>query len=137
VLLAALYFGHLGYEIPSLIRDLGLALFVGAVGLTAGSRFFRNLKKNAYVVWDYRRSYSSARALLPWLCSLKHSPCPGLCRQGSTPGALTTTPGLAAALEVAQDSEVSIGYGIAVPLRDRGVVLFVQAIPRLLGKTSS
>ena len=26
VLLAALYFGHLGYEIPSLILDLGLCL---------------------------------------------------------------------------------------------------------------
>ncbi|MGB4634144.1 MAG: permease, partial [Bacillota bacterium] len=43
VLLAALYFGHLGYQIPSVVRDLGLALFVGAVGLTAGPRFFRNL----------------------------------------------------------------------------------------------
>ena len=47
VLLAVLYFGYLGYQIPSVVRDLSLALFVGAVGLTAGPRFFRNLKQNA------------------------------------------------------------------------------------------
>ena len=55
VLLAALYFGHLGYQ--SVYRSrLGLALFVGAVGLTAGPRFFRNLKQ-----------MPCHTVLLPWL----------------------------------------------------------------------
>lgn len=133
VLLAALYFGHLGYEIPSLIRDLGLALFVGAVGLTAGSRFFRNLKKNAMSYGTIAAAIVGSSALAVAVFSKAFS-LPGALSAGIYTGALTTTPGLAAALEVAQDSAVSIGYGIAYPFGVVGVVLFVQAIPRLLGK---
>lgn len=133
VLLAALYFGHLGYEIPSLIRDLGLALFVGAVGLTAGSRFFRNLKRNAMSYGAIAIAIVGSSALTVALFA-KVLSIPGALSAGIYTGALTTTPGLAAALEVTQDSAVSIGYGIAYPFGVVGVVLFVQAIPRLLGK---
>ena len=133
VLLAALYFGHLGYEIPPLIRDLGLALFVGAVGLTAGSRFFRNLKQNALSYGAIAVAIVSSSAFAVSVFSRFFS-MPGALSAGIYTGALTTTPGLAAALEVTQDSAVSIGYGIAYPFGVVGVVLFVQAMPRLLGK---
>lgn len=133
VLLAALYFGHLGYEIPPLIRDLGLALFVGAVGLTAGSRFFRNLKQNAMSYGALAVAIVGSSALAVVMFSKVFS-MPGALWAGIYTGALTTTPGLAAALEVAQDNAVSIGYGIAYPFGVIGVVLFVQAIPRLLGR---
>ncbi len=133
VLLAALYFGHLGYEIPPLIRDLGLALFVGAVGLTAGSRFFRNLKQNALSYGAIAVAIVGSSAFAVAMFSRIFS-MPGALAAGIYTGALTTTPGLAAALEVTQDSAVSIGYGIAYPFGVVGVVLFVQAVPRLLGK---
>jgi putative transport protein len=133
VLLAALYFGHLGYEIPSLIRDLGLALFVGAVGLTAGPRFFRNLKQNAMSYGALAMAIVGSSAITVALFSKAFS-MPGALSAGIYTGALTTTPGLAAALEVAQDNAVSIGYGIAYPFGVVGVVLFVQALPRLLGR---
>ena len=52
---------------------------------------------------------------------------------GMMNGALTSTPGLAAALEATnQNPMASVGYGIAYPFGVVGVVLFVQLLPRLL-----
>lgn len=133
VLLAALCFGHLGYEIPPVVRDLGLALFVGAVGLTAGPRFFKNLKRNAMSYGIIALVIVASGALATALLSKVFS-VPRPLAAGIYTGALTTTPGLAAALEVARDDAVSIGYGIAYPFGVVGVVLFVQALPRLLGR---
>lgn len=36
VLIVALVFGHFGFDIPSIIRELGLTLFVTTVGFIAG-----------------------------------------------------------------------------------------------------
>ena len=47
VLLVALVFGHFGVEIPSIVRNFGLALFVCSVGFIAGPKFFRDFKSNA------------------------------------------------------------------------------------------
>ena len=47
VLLAALVFGHFGVEIPSVVRNFGLATFVASVGFIAGPKFFRDFRKNA------------------------------------------------------------------------------------------
>ncbi len=53
---------------------------------------------------------------------------------GILTGALTSTPGLAAAVEAAGEngSLASIGYGIAYPFGVISVVLFVQMVPKLL-----
>ena len=47
-------------------------------------------------------------------------------------GALTSTPGLAAALDATGSANASIGYGIAYPFGVVGVVLFVQLVPKIL-----
>ena len=47
VLLVALVFGHFGFEVPDLVRELGLICFVTSVGFIAGPKFFRNFKINA------------------------------------------------------------------------------------------
>ncbi|MGE5572163.1 MAG: aspartate:alanine exchanger family transporter [Bacteroidota bacterium] len=131
VLLAALYFGHLGYEVPGIVRDLGLALFVGSVGLTAGPRFFRNLRRNAL-------SYGAIALLIvgsgavATLMLAKLFEIPKALAVGIYTGALTTTPGLAVALEATGDNAASIGYGIAYPFGVVGVVLFIQVVPHIL-----
>ena len=51
---------------------------------------------------------------------------------GMMSGALTSTPGLAAALDATGSSNASIGYGIAYPFGVVGVVLFVQLVPKIL-----
>lgn len=131
VLLAALYFGHLGYEIPGIVRDLGLALFVGSVGLTAGPRFFRNLRRNALsygaIALLIVGSGAAATVLLARALDI-----PRALAVGIYTGALTTTPGLAVALEATGDNAASIGYGIAYPFGVVGVVLFVQLMPQIL-----
>ena len=49
-------------------------------------------------------------------------------------GALTSTPGLAAAIEASQSPMASIGYGIAYPFGVLGVILFVKLSPGIFRK---
>jgi putative transport protein len=52
VLFVALVFGHFGFSVPQPVMELGLLLFVYAVGLQAGPRFFRTFRRHGlrYVV---------------------------------------------------------------------------------------
>ena len=65
VLLVALVFGHFGFKVPDLVRELGLICFVTSVGFIAGPKFFRNFKINAksYILYPagiyYYRCWSS------------------------------------------------------------------------------
>ena len=45
VLFTALVFGHFGKTVPKEVMDLGLLLFVYAVGISAGPRFFRTFRR--------------------------------------------------------------------------------------------
>ena len=51
---------------------------------------------------------------------------------GMMAGALTSTPGLAAAIDATGSANASVGYGIAYPFGVVGVVLFVQLVPKFL-----
>lgn len=51
---------------------------------------------------------------------------------GMMSGALTSTPGLAAAIDATGSANASVGYGIAYPFGVVGVVLFVQLVPKFL-----
>lgn len=130
VLLVALVFGHFGVTIPDVVGDLGLICFVTAVGYIAGPKFFRNLKANAtsYILIGVVTILAGALV------------CVGVITLGGVPtdigvglmsGALTSTPGLAAAKEAA-GVNAAVGYGIAYPFGVVGVVLFVQLVPKLL-----
>lgn len=131
VLLVALIFGHFGLVVPSVVKTLGLVLFVGSVGVIAGPVFFKNFKKGAiqYVVLGI------ITILIGAVCcglTIKVFQIPTALSVGMLNGALTSTPGLAAALEATGDSTASVGYGIAYPFGVVGVVLFVQLMPRIL-----
>src|SRR5512143_1075252 len=45
VFFVALVFGHFGFTVPREVMDLGLLLFVYAVGLQVGPRFFRTFRR--------------------------------------------------------------------------------------------
>ena len=137
VLFVALVFGHYGLSVPKVVMDLGLLLFVYAVGLQAGPRFFRMFRKQGfrYVIIGVAVALTGALATLglAYLLNLPDDLAAGLYT-----GALTCTPALAAALDVfarllpATSAAVSVGYGIAYPFSMIGVVLLVQFLPRLL-----
>ena len=153
VLLVALLFGVLASYVPSfevgektiwlfsdglksqfgLVSNIGTALFVTAVGLIAGPKFFRtfNRKSLAYIVMGVAVIMVGAlTAIVLVLVDPNLSPDMAV---GLLTGGLTSTPGLSAAKEVATDADaVTAGYGIAYLFGVLGVVLFVQLVPKIL-----
>lgn len=125
-----------------IIDNLGLILFVTAVGFIAGPNFFGNFKKNF-------KSYVLLAIIIIFSAGLTCAGCILVGRNftdltteeftamlsGILSGALTSTPGFSAAKDaVGNDhlqSIVSVGYAIAYIFGVIGVVLFVQIIPKL------
>ena len=126
-----------------IVDNLGLILFVSAVGFIAGPNFFANFKKNF-------KSYVLLALIIILSGGLACAGCIMIGRNftdldsgeftalmsGLLSGALTSTPGFSAAKDAAgADLEpvVSVGYGIAYIFGVLGVVLFVQLVPKMLG----
>ena len=132
VLLVALVFGQYGLQVPAAIRDLGLVCFVTAVGFVAGPVFFRNFKSEALSYIALGILIISAGAGVTILV-MKLFHLPSYLAAGIFAGALTTTPGLAAAMEASKSNAlVSVGYGIAYPFAVVCKVMFVQLVPKFL-----
>ncbi|OLR65230.1 antiporter [Peptoniphilus porci] len=131
ILVTSLFFGHYGYEIPPLIGELGLVLFLAPIGLMAGDTFIRNIKRNGIsflliaiitcVVAGTIISLSSVLFEIPLDLSL-----------GLGTGALTSTAMLGSVTSLTTSALPSVGYGIAYPFGVIGVVLFVQLVPKFL-----
>lgn len=130
ILLVALVFGHFGFVIDKSIQDLGLICFVTAVGLIAGPVFFENFKKKAFAYIIIGILVVSIGAVLTG-AAIAIFNTPVDVTMGIFTGALTSTPGLAAAKEITSDAAAT-GYAIAYPFGVIGVVLFVQLVPKLL-----
>ncbi|MBR5192022.1 MAG: permease [Clostridia bacterium] len=116
----------------SVLQNVGLVLFVGSVGFIAGPKFFRDLAKNfktyifmGVIIILAGTVVSVAFALIPGIGSDFSA--------GVLSGALTSTPGYSAALEVSSaQGLVTLGHAIAYPFGVIGVVLFVQLMPKFL-----
>jgi len=115
------------------IQNVGLVLFVGSVGFIAGPKFFRDLAKNfkTYILMGVviilaGTAVAVCFALIPGIGAPFSA--------GILSGALTSTPGYSAALEVAGSAQglVTLGHAIAYPFGVIGVVLFVQLMPKFL-----
>ncbi len=131
ILIVALVFGHFNLLVPAALKNIGLICFVTAVGFIAGPGFFRNFKKSAisYVVLGFVIILSGAAACV---AVIKLAGIETDLAVGMMSGGLTSTPGLAAAIEATGSDLASVGYGIAYPFGVVGVVLFVQLIPKIL-----
>lgn len=123
----------------SMIQNVGLVLFVAAVGFIAGPNFFKNLKKNAKSFVLLGIIIISVGALLAVLFALMMKGMLGDNAKefsvGVLSGALTTTPGYSAALEASSEagqSMVTLGHALAYPFGVVGVVLFVQLMPKIV-----
>jgi len=131
VIFVALFFGHYGIQIPKDFQYLGLVLFIFTIGIQAGPSFFESFKKNG-------RELGVLASILV-LCSAGVTFClyyfMGLDKNlaiGLLNGALTSTPGLAAAIDATGSPLASIGYGIGYPFGVIGVILFVNFLPKIL-----
>ena len=141
ILLVALVFGHFGVTIPAIVKNFGLAIFVGSVGMIAGPVFFRNFKKKVYAFLLLGVVIVVSGSLITVAAGKLMNVSFDLAI-GIFTGALTSTPGLAAATEATSSvlaahgvetaSLASVGYGIAYPFGVVGVVLFVQLFPKIV-----
>jgi len=129
VIFVALVFGHFGVSIPTDIQKIGLTLFIFTIGIQAGPGFFESFKKNGrelvVLAFILVGSASIVTIALAWAFNVDTDIAIGLLT-----GSLTSTPGLAAAIESTQSSMASIGYGIAYPFGVIGVILFVRMYPK-------
>ena len=124
-----------------IVENVGLVLFVTAVGFIAGPNFFRNLKKNfkSYVLLGVLIIGASAAVTIAIIYLGQASS--GLNKEefkamvvGILSGALTSTPAFSATKEAVGDAAledlVAVGHGIAYLFGVIGVVLFVQLMPK-------
>ena len=117
------------------IQNIGLILFVGAVGFIAGPNFFKNLAKNfkTYILLGVVIILSGT--LVAVICTLITPKEWGPeFWAGILSGALTSTPGFSAAVDAATTNLplITLGHAIAYPFGVVGVVLFVQLMPKFL-----
>lgn len=119
----------------SLVSNIGTALFVTAVGLIAGPKFFRTFNKKS-ISYLCLGVIIIAIGVIAALIIVKLTGTDVNLMIGILTGALTSTPGLAAAKEVAVTeaaaNAATAGYGIAYLFGVLGVVLFVQIMPKIL-----
>lgn len=123
-----------------IVENIGLIMFVTAVGFIAGPTFFKDLKKNykSYILLGFiiiltggiacvacyflgRGAEENAKEFVAMLV-------------GILSGSLTSTPAFSAAkatVDPMYEDAVTVGYGIAYLFGVVGVVLFVQLIPKL------
>ncbi len=131
VIFVALLLGHFGFTVPISFQTLGLLLFIFTIGIQAGPGFFDAFMK-------YGRSLIVLCIILIGLASLLIVAAryifdiPTALAIGIFNGALTSTPGLAAAYDATQSPLTAVGYGIAYPVGVVGVILFMQVFPRIL-----
>lgn len=130
IIFAALIFGHFGVSLPDIIGKIGLILFIYTIGIQAGPGFFDSFKeqgRNLVIL----ASIVIVSAGLVTLASITIFDIDVSIAIGLLSGALTSTPGLAAAIETTQSPLASIGYGIAYPFGVIGVILFVRLYPKV------
>lgn len=131
VIFIALVFGHYGVIIPHDFQQIGLVLFIFTIGIQAGPGFFDSFKKHGKNLAILASTLIIVAGLTTlgviYLFDIDANIGIGLLT-----GALTSTPGLAAAIDTTGSPLASIGYGVAYPFGVIGVILFVSFLPKLM-----
>lgn len=128
IIFVALVFGHFGLTLPSDFQTLGLVLFIYSIGLQAGPGFFhtlrdRGLRLTVGAVLIIGVGFFTA-LLASWFYDFDAGIGAGLFA-----GALTSTPGLAVAVEMA-GAGAPAAYGLTYFFGVTGVILFIQLLPK-------
>ena len=119
VIFIALLFGHFGVIIPKELGNFGLVLFIFTIGIQAGPGFFDSFRSKGKTLIILTLlivgSASLTGLILKYVVGIDTPSLVGLIA-----GALTSTPGLAVAIDSTHSSSASIAYGIAYPF---GVII--------------
>lgn len=133
-LFTGLALGWLGATVPEEYFIWNLLVFVTAVGLLSSRDIGVVIRRWGFRFMLLAVAVTGAGALATWLMALLFSGAvEPLLVGGTYTGALTSSPGLGAALEATGgNSLVTIGYTIAYPFGVIAVVLAVQMVPAML-----
>jgi putative transport protein len=137
VLIISLFFGYAGYKLSQVIMDIGIILYVYAVGMMIGPRLFRSFKKAGwkFIVLGVVGPIIGSLIVLLGVLMLRF---PMGLSVGLFAGTLTSTPALAKALDVlsrsAPDSmaKISSTYSIVYPFSMLLVVIVNQLLPKIM-----
>ncbi|MFI3304825.1 MAG: TrkA C-terminal domain-containing protein [Rikenellaceae bacterium] len=131
VIFIALLFGHFGVIIPKELGNFGLVLFIFTIGIQAGPGFFDSFRSKGKTLIIITMLIITSAAITAvgakYLFGIDTASIVGLMA-----GALTSTPGLAVAIDSTGSASASIAYGIAYPFGVIGVILFVKLLPKIL-----
>ena len=118
----------------TMVKNIGLALFVTSVGLIAGRKFFRNFKSKAVAFICLGAIIVSSATVCCIVLTLADKNLDAATATGLLMGSLTSTPGFSAAQGVFADqsAKVAAANGAAYPFGVLGVVFFVQLVPKFL-----
>lgn len=142
VLFVGILMGHFGYivnpEVLKFIREFGLILFIFSIGLQVGPGFFASFRKGGIRLNGLAMlgiALNVAIVLIIYFIDGKTSISALV---GVMSGAVTNTPGLAAAQQTADTPEainiMAMGYAAAYPLGVIGIIgamLLIKAIFRI------
>ncbi len=131
ILFVGLILGHFGVKVPDAFLSFGLVLFVFSVGMQSGPGFFDAFRKNGRSFILMAIMIIALTAVATYLLKLITGSEEAL-MVGIFNGALTSSPGLAAATEASNSPLVPVAYGVAYPIGIVGVILGVNLIPKLL-----
>ena len=131
IIFVAMAFGHFGYTLPVEFQTLGLVLFIYTVAVSAGPGFFKSFKKQGLSLAIGAIIIIVMAALMTVLCCwLFGFDVPT--GAGLFAGALTSSPGLAVAVE-AVGGNAAAAYGVTYAGGIISVIVFVNLLPRVLG----
>lgn len=142
VLFVGIVMGHFGYmvngEVLKFVREFGLILFIFAIGMQVGPGFFSSFKEggvrlNALAVLAIVLNAGIVLAIY----YIDHSRTSMDALVGIMSGAVTNTPGLAAAQQAAPTTEaadtMAMGYAAAYPLGVVGIIVGMFVIKAIFG----
>lgn len=141
VLFMGILMGHFGYEVNpevlKFIREFGLILFIFSIGIQVGPGFFSSFKKGGMTLNGLAMLGIGLNVIIVLFIYYLDGNTSMNALVGVMSGAVTNTPGLAAAQQTAGDPEaintMSMGYAAAYPLGVCGIIGAMFVIKGLFG----
>ncbi len=143
VLLSSLFFGAIGKigvinfresaAILSSRKDLGLSLFLGVVGLKYGYITIHTLSGDGLVIMFLSFFIALIAIIAGFVIGRYVFKLDWIILVGSLCGAMTSTPGLGAAVDSTGSDLVTVGYGASYPIALFGMVIFTVLLQILPG----
>ncbi len=136
VLFVGIVMGHFGYvvnaEVLKFVREFGLILFIFAIGLQVGPGFFSSFKKGGVLLNGLAVLIIALNVAIVLCIFYIDGNTSISALVGVMSGAVTNTPGLAAAQQTAGTTEainlMAMGYAAAYPLGVIGIILSMLVV---------